>query len=545
MRESTLHNVSESNTVVEDTDTTRSMSDSDKNHNHTVRTGNNPMHHPHNSIRPMKHLPVSKNPSAVKKILPKRPHVRPSSIRPASALVRKGTPIIHVGSTMTSTKRPVSSSFVPPNANQSSASSSDHFPFVLQQNQDHSGIVHHGQKSPDRCSSNYNDVCRHHDPDGHDKELMDPLHVPLESDAVQEDTAISNNMDNNVPPLPNKEIVPYQHLGMIDPALNIAAPKPNESTMKDFCTKFKVPRVSRSNSNGIHRNVSLNPEGGNVGGNKGSSGSSHPHGPEKEMKDQRSGPLVEIVNGEIVIQESSIIVGGRRTTEEVDRELEGDVVVEENVAITATYTSFTNREKVRRWSAEETKKFYMALRQCGTDFSTMENFFDGTDGGNKRNRRELKCKYRRESRKHPSLIDMAMNPKVQLPYDLSVFGELDMDSVQDKVVPLGQARVTAEPADSLHSIATPALVTPAQSSPALDRENEQETVDHGKSHETAVVVTQESSRSVADEMFHVESSLQTDMNTDVVVKTGVDVETTHEMSHEEAVEDMSDRKSVV
>ena len=136
-----------------------------------------------------------------------------------------------------------------------------------------------------------------------------------------------------------------------------------------------------------------------------------------------------------------MIVGGRRTTEEVDRELEGGIVVEENTGITATYTSFTKREKVQRWNVEETRKFYLALRQCGTDFSTMESFFDGADGGNKRSRKQLKSRYKRECKKNLHLIDMAMNPKVQLPLDLSVFGDLDMDAVKDSVVPLGQASV--------------------------------------------------------------------------------------------------------
>jgi len=34
-----------------------------------------------------------------------------------------------------------------------------------------------------------------------------------------------------------------------------------------------------------------------------------------------------------------------------------------------------------------------------------------------------------------------MNPKVQLPLNLSVFGDLDMEAVKDSVVPLGQAIV--------------------------------------------------------------------------------------------------------
>lgn len=225
-------------------------------------------------------------------------------------------------------------------------------------------------------------------------------------------------------------IVPYQHLGQLDPSLNIPPPKEGEKTMKAFCSKFKIPKEARAAS----RPTSKADEHVNA-----------PPPPPEDEKDERSAPFVEIINGEIVIKESSMIVGGRRTTEEVDRELEGAVVEEENEGITATYNSFTKRQKTSRWTVEETKNFFLALRQCGTDFSTMESFFTGEDGTTKRTRKQLKSKYLRETKKNLKLIDMAMNPAVQLPMDLSVFGELDMDAVQDTVVPLGQATPSPAP----------------------------------------------------------------------------------------------------
>ncbi len=271
------------------------------------------------------------------------------------------------------------------------------------------------------------------------------------SETAQElsDQIVPNLNGNTVDEAPQVDIIPYQHLGQIDPTLNIAPPKANEKAMKDFCSKFKIPRSKRSkkkDDNATNANDANNPAEGTATGNVvpnavvGSTSADVNAQPEEE-RDSRSGPLVEIVNGEIVIKESSMIVGGRRTTEEVDREMEGAVVVEENTGITATYNSFTKRQKVKRWSVQETRKFFLALRQCGTDFSTMENFFDGTDGGNKRTRKQLKSKYKRECRKNLKLIDMAMDPKVQLPLDMSVFGDLDMEAVEGTVVPLGQASV--------------------------------------------------------------------------------------------------------
>ena len=269
------------------------------------------------------------------------------------------------------------------------------------------------------------------------------------------------------------EIVPYQHLGQLDPALKIEPPKPNEKTMKDFCSRFKIPKELKArnreddNANGENANNEGN-QAQTANGNGAAAANVDPSARTEPENDNRSGPLVEIINGEIVIKESSMIVGGRQTTEEVDRELDGAVVVEESTGITATYNSFTKRQKTSRWTVEETRKFYLALRQCGTDFTTMESFFDGGEDGTstKRNRKQLKSKYKRECRKNLKLIDMAMNPKVQIPLDLSVFGELDMDAVE-KVVPLGQASVAGGDSNITAAVGSDlngdrAVVTPEQ-----------------------------------------------------------------------------------
>mmetsp|Transcript_11398 Transcript_11398/g.21327 ORF Transcript_11398/g.21327 Transcript_11398/m.21327 type:complete len:649 (+) Transcript_11398:26-1972(+) len=375
-----------------------------------------------------------------------------TTVNTLSSNVRKGQSIIHVGSAMISNSKKQSSSL-------------HHVAATIHQGKDKDSYTDEIVDPSTQSSSAAGIETKNHlpsiigtvnDDDDDENEIPDST--------AQEDASSNNQI----------EITPYQHLGLIDPSLNIAPPKPNEKTMKDFCSKFKLPKSSKggnSNGGGGGGGGGANGQAGNNGGSSGNHPVVHRHtntSDENEMRDQRSGPLVEIINGEIVIQESSIIVGGRKTTEEVDRELEGGIIEEENTALTATYTSFTNREKVKRWTVDETKKFYLALRQCGTDFSTMENFFDGTDGGKKRSRKELKCKYNRESRKHPKLIDMAMDPKVQLPYDLSVFGELDMEAVVVGRNKTGDGVVL--PKDSQ----TPISVTPASSVVTMVNHEEEE-----------------------------------------------------------------------
>jgi len=112
-----------------------------------------------------------------------------------------------------------------------------------------------------------------------------------------------------------------------------------------------------------------------------------------------SSPMVELVDGEIVIRESSLEVGGGASNIVED---EYEEVHEKAGEMTATYTSFTDKLKSKRWSIEQTKLFYNALRQVGSDFSTMMAFFPDRD------RRQLRNKFKRESRKNPRLIKLAL-----------------------------------------------------------------------------------------------------------------------------------------
>jgi hypothetical protein len=123
-------------------------------------------------------------------------------------------------------------------------------------------------------------------------------------------------------------------------------------------------------------------------------------------------PTVQIIDGEIVLQMSSLVApGARRSVEEVEEEF--DQVVEEDAGLTivgASYNSFKEgRNKgPQHWTVKETKLFFEALRQLGTDFGSMEAFFEN------RTRKQLKRKYRSESVKNPKLIEMALDPKYQI-----------------------------------------------------------------------------------------------------------------------------------
>jgi transcription factor TFIIIB component B'' len=132
-----------------------------------------------------------------------------------------------------------------------------------------------------------------------------------------------------------------------------------------------------------------------------------------------SGPQVTVdEHGTIVIAPDSLLPNpeNRQSTSDIDHELllgGANSVIDEGEtpsqlgAIQARYDSFTTSPRTVpvRWSVRETKDFYNALRQCGTDFSLMQMYCVG------RTRDQLKRKFKVESRKNARLVDMALDPK--------------------------------------------------------------------------------------------------------------------------------------
>lgn len=168
-------------------------------------------------------------------------------------------------------------------------------------------------------------------------------------------------------------------------------------------------------------------------------------------------------HGLIVIEQASLLPNpeSRQTTAQIDAEL-GNTVVDEGEttdqlgAIEARYDSYTSTSRTTpaRWSAKETRSFYDALRQCGTDFELMQMYCLG------RTRVQLKRKYKIESRVNPRLIDMALDPKCKMRLDLSVFG--------DKLDLLPEDRILAASASFVTNDNTSAnTVTTTKSIPTL------------------------------------------------------------------------------
>ena len=185
------------------------------------------------------------------------------------------------------------------------------------------------------------------------------------------------------------------------PTIVIPPADPGAKSLKDFCTKFKTDGPKQNKKDfppAVANPAPLLPP------------------PPEETKEESAGPVVEIVNGEIVLQEASMIIPtARKTVAEVEQEYQQVVEEEGNTtAVGASYNSFANRRKPQHWSVDETKLFYRCLRQVGLDFGTMEAFFE------KRTRKQLRKKYLSENTKNPHLIAMSLDPRAKIAIGESV-----------------------------------------------------------------------------------------------------------------------------
>jgi len=147
-------------------------------------------------------------------------------------------------------------------------------------------------------------------------------------------------------------------------------------------------------------------------------------------------PAVQIIDGEIVLQEASMMVPARRSVQEVEEEYQDNVVEEDAqmAIVQASYNSFRTKgdhgktRKKGSWSVKETKLFYIALQQLGTDFGSMEALFFE----NQRTRRQLKQKYKMELNKNPDFVqEVALNPKYQIELDMAALNvEVDPKRIE-------------------------------------------------------------------------------------------------------------------
>ena len=107
-------------------------------------------------------------------------------------------------------------------------------------------------------------------------------------------------------------------------------------------------------------------------------------------------PQVQVVDGQIVVNQQSLSVKAQ-----IEPLMKPERQVEEsgNKLSAFSYSGYLAPEK---WTKEDTDTFYTVLEQFGTDFGTIQKFFP------KRERKQIKSKFRREEKSNPEKIELAL-----------------------------------------------------------------------------------------------------------------------------------------
>ena len=131
-------------------------------------------------------------------------------------------------------------------------------------------------------------------------------------------------------------------------------------------------------------------------------GQSHQDSGQGEAPPETStGPQMRLVNGQIVIDDRSLVVDRHKraaATAPIMEEIE-----ENELTHVITSGTYLRREKNASWTNEDNEKFYNALRMMGTDFEMISKMFPN------RNRRQIKLKFNKEERDFPEKIATALS----------------------------------------------------------------------------------------------------------------------------------------
>ncbi|PYI23230.1 transcription factor IIIB, Bdp1 subunit [Aspergillus japonicus CBS 114.51] len=135
------------------------------------------------------------------------------------------------------------------------------------------------------------------------------------------------------------------------------------------------------------------------------------------MLDNKSqaGPVMRIVNGEIVLDTASLQVDRHADAARNAGALED--VVENTLTRKINQSTYGKRSKTESWDEEMTDLFYRGLRIFGTDFMMISKLFPG------RSRRQIKLKFNNEERRDPLRIkDTLLGPRESI--DISTYSQM-------------------------------------------------------------------------------------------------------------------------
>ncbi|KAG9288196.1 hypothetical protein G9A89_020502 [Geosiphon pyriformis] len=137
-----------------------------------------------------------------------------------------------------------------------------------------------------------------------------------------------------------------------------------------------------------------------------------------EIQETNAAPQIRFVDGKAVLDQESLLVDRTAAARNEEQETPMPIIIENEFNRKLTnYGSFMPRRlRTTRWTAEDNELFFKGLSQWGTDFGIIAQMFPY------RNRKQIKAKYKRESKINKSKVDHALMHKI--PVDLEEYSRL-------------------------------------------------------------------------------------------------------------------------
>ncbi|CAI7653994.1 unnamed protein product [Penicillium glandicola] len=195
---------------------------------------------------------------------------------------------------------------------------------------------------------------------------------------------------------------------------------PNVVKMSELCKDLRTGKKSKRETE-LRKIDKAEEERKKQGGTPGPGTPVKQTEPEQEKTEQpvdwkpQNGPIMRIVNGEIVLDNTSLQVDRHADAARAAGDLED--VVENSFTRKINQASYGKRTKTEAWDEELTDLFYRGLRMFGTDFMVISKMFPG------RSRRQIKLKFNNEERRDPQRIkDTLMGPRETI--DIATYSEM-------------------------------------------------------------------------------------------------------------------------
>ncbi|KAM0436953.1 hypothetical protein ACHAPT_002668 [Fusarium lateritium] len=215
------------------------------------------------------------------------------------------------------------------------------------------------------------------------------------------------------------QVVDLQKLKMSDLTRDLHIGK-KFSRHDELRERERRSRLKAKLGTGDERDGSATPEASGQGEKTGSPATqSAAPSPDSEGPAPPSGPQFRIVDGQIVVDQSSLAVDRHARAAAARGDME--TVEENDFTRLITSNSFMNTSKLRGpniWTDAETELFYRGLSMFGTNFEMISKMFPG------KQRRHVKLKYNREERHCPRRIDAAVMGEKTVKMDLDEYKAL-------------------------------------------------------------------------------------------------------------------------